>query len=151
MSALKIKWVGPVWVPLRIWGLKSQNSCDPLVWQRLPITRHSLYLWCSSRDSLALSSLTCVVIQNSFFHSSPLRLFSSVLHRFCVERARDSVPLWGILGNKSNFCLHVEAHGMVLSHFFTQTNLSTKWWKVGQKSSRGAPNWVCFAKTSSEP
>lgn len=86
------------------------------------------------------SSPGCTVIQNSCIllllaPPTPHPLLSSVFHRFCLDRAGDSDPLWGILGNKSHSCLHVEAHGKVLAHFFTQTNISAKWRKVGQKKS----------------
>lgn len=64
----------------------------------------------------------CTGIQNNcFFSSSPCSFLHcsspSMFHRFYLDRSGDSFPLWGILGNKSNSCLHVEAHGKVLAHF----------------------------------
>ena len=89
-------------------------------------TKCSLHLPGAARSKIDVTS----PLRLALFHSSP-----SMFHRFCLDRAGDSVPLWGILGNKSYSCLHVEAHGKVLAHFFTQTNISTKWRKVGRKSS----------------
>lgn len=63
--------------------------------------------------------------------TSSLLLFS-MFHRFCVDRSWDSVPLWGTLGNKSNSCLHVEAHGKVLAHFSSRQiypQIGRKWAK----------------------
>lgn len=43
--------------------------------------------------------------------------FLSVFHRFCWDTEADILPSWEKLGNKSYFCLHVEAHGKILAHF----------------------------------
>lgn len=72
-------------------------------------TKCSLHLPGAARSKIAVTS----PLRLALFHSSP-----SMFHRFCLDRAGDSVPLWGILGNKSYSCLHVEAHGKVLAHFF---------------------------------
>ena len=112
--------------PNATWGPPALLLAPSLIFCFLFFTKRSLLLSGSARSKIAVT----FPLRLALLHSAP-----SMFHRFCLDRAGDSVPLWGILGNKSYSCLHVEAHGKVLAHFFTQTNISTKWRKVGRKSS----------------
>lgn len=101
-------------------------------------SRCSLSLLGALRSKIAATS----PLRLALFHSSPL---PSMFHRFCLDRAGDSVPLWGILGNKSYSCLQVEAHGKVLAHFSPRQKYIHKMEESGPKSSIEVHlnQWVC--------
>lgn len=115
----------------------------------LPPFSFSLHFLFFSRCSL---SPGCTGIQNSCYSSSSscsFLLLSSPLHVSSIlpRQVRGQCSPLGILGNKSNSCLHVEAHGKNLAHFSPRRIYPQNGGKWAKKKSSIEVHLNVFAKS----